>query len=308
MKPLNFLLGLFLILLGTAFFMNSIGYRSWTLMRLSPVIGPLLLILLGIGLLWKGRIPSGVAFALVLLFVGATIAVYLLNPKFSPVPEVKTHLLADLSDYPVLSAGKLELKYGAGKLVLGSTSEYWAEGRFRGFSAVSRVTETNQKLQLDIEPEEHGSRRLNVEHQRSVWELNLSSQLPWEIDIKTGAVKGDLNLAGIPLHRLNLNFGAGEMEIRLGGNGQHTLVRINAGASDLRILVPETSGLRVKLTGAMTKTNLEDSGLFAANNRYVSENYEMADERIDLELKIAVSNLEIKRIPVPANGLSESEI
>ena len=39
MKPVNFLLGLFLLLLGTVFFMNSLGYRSWIMLRLLPLIG-----------------------------------------------------------------------------------------------------------------------------------------------------------------------------------------------------------------------------------------------------------------------------
>ncbi|NLW55633.1 MAG: hypothetical protein GX050_03240 [Firmicutes bacterium] len=302
MKPINFLLGLFLLLLGTVFFMNSIGYCSWALLRLSPLIGPFLLILLGIGLLWKERIPKGIAFGLVLLFVGVTVAFYLINPQFSPVQKAETHLLVNFDAYPELSAGKLKLKYGAGELTLGATSEHWVEGRFRGLPAVPNFTEKNRKLHLNIRPKIHIGRRSRAGQQRSVWKLNLSPQLPWEIELQTGAIKGNLNLTGIPLHQLNLKIGASAMEIRLGGNGQYSLVRIDTGASDLRIFVPVSVGLRVKLDGALTKTNLEASGLFFSNHRFVSENYESAAERIDLELNLAVSRLEIIRIPVPVHG------
>lgn len=214
----------------------------------------------------------------------------------------------DVATYPELSAGKLKLKYGAGELKLGATTEHWAEGRFSGLPAVSSVTEKNRKLQLDLRPEVHAWTHWRTKQQRPVWELKLSSQLPWEIGLKTGAVKGDLNLTGIPLRQLNLKFGAGAITLKLGGNGQQTLVKIKAGASSLRIYAPTDTGLRVKLDGAVSKTNVVESGLFLVNKRYVSDNYETAAERIDLELEIAASRLEIIRIPVPVNGTDGSAI
>ncbi len=305
MKPVNFLLGLFLLLLGTVFFMNSLGYRSWIMLRLLPLIGPIFLILLGLGLLWRGTIPRGIAVLLILLFVGTTVALFLVDPRFSPVQKAETHLQIDFATYPELSAGKLNLKYGAGELTFGTTTEYWAEARFRGLPAVTGVAEKNRKLHLDLKPEVDTGWPWRTVRPRPVWEVKLSPQLPWEIELKTGAVKGDLNLTGIPLRQLDLKLGAGAMTLKLGGNGQQALVKIKAGASSLRIVAPTNTGLSVKLDGAVNKTNMEAFGLILTNQRYVSDNYETATERIDLELAIAVSNLEIIRIPDPADTGSD---
>ena len=296
MKPVHLIIGLFFILLGTALFMSNLGYNPWHLARLLSVIFPLLLIFWGISLLWKGRIPNGAALALVIIFVGTTVAFFLVYPQ---THSVETDLLVEASSYPASSAGKLDLKFGAGKLVLGSTTKQWAEGQFSGVAAITRVRETNGKLTLEIEPEDHINKGFPGDRRRSVWKLNISPRLAWEININAGAVEGNLNLAQIPLHHLNLNFGASDLEIILGNNGRHGLVRINSGASNLKILIPETTGLRIRLDGALAKTNLGASGFFMVNNRFVSENYETANERIDLDLKIGVSNLEVKRIPVP---------
>ncbi|HBL36054.1 MAG TPA: hypothetical protein DDZ55_04505 [Firmicutes bacterium] len=306
MKPIHFLIGLFFILFGTALFMSNLGYKPWHLARLLSVIGPILLILLGISLLWRGRIPSGVALALVVLFVGVTVAFFL---GYLQTCSVETDFLVEASTYPSLSAGKLELKFESGKLMLGPTTKQWAEGQFNGVAAITKVRKTNGKLALEIEPEDHINKRFYGDRQRSVWNLNISPRLAWEIYINAGAVEGNLNLAQIPLHHLDMNFGAGELEIKLGGNGRHAVVGIYSGASNLKILIPETTGLRIRLDGAMAKTNLGASGLFMVNNRFVSDNYETANERIDLDLNIGVSNLEIKRIPTfPTNKTAEQEI
>ncbi|HBG17682.1 MAG TPA: hypothetical protein DDW93_12950 [Firmicutes bacterium] len=294
MKPTNLIAGLFLILLGAIFFMNNLGYDSWYLLRLLPIIGPILLILFGLSLLWKGKISRGVAFAIVLLVVGTVI---LLFPK-TALETVEESFLVSFSDYPALSAGALELNFGAGRLAIGSTTESWAEGRFLEIPALSSITETDQKLKLKIRAKNDKFKYNRFNHQQPVWELNLSPQLAWEVFIHTGAIKGDLDLRGVPLHRLDLNCGAGEIGIRLGNNSTHTIVKVSAGASSLKISIPESTGIRVHLDGALTKTNFEEIGLFLHNKRYVSANYETATERIDLELNIAVSNFELKRIPV----------
>lgn len=298
MKPGRFIAGLLLILLGTAFFMASLGYGSWRLIRLLPVIGPVLLIILGFSLLWKGNIPRGIAFTVVILATGAVIALFLINPEPASWHVGESKLLVSPSDYPELTAGELDLDFGAGKLSIESTIGNWAEGRFRGFPAVSTVTESGKKLKLKISPKDEELKNFWFNRGKNAWKLNLSPQLYWEVLIKSGAVKGELNLMGIPLRRLDLNLGAGDMEIRLGGNGGDTKVKVEAGVSSLKIFIPESTGLKVSLDGALTKTNLEELGLLPVNKRYVSENYETAGERVDLELDIAVSKLEIKRIPV----------
>jgi hypothetical protein len=86
------------------------------------------------------------------------------------------------------------------------------------------------------------------------------------------------------------------MAIKLGGNGKHAIVKVKAGASNLEILIPETTGIKVSLDGALTKTNLEELGFIPINKRYVSTNYETAEERIDLDLNISASNFQLKRI------------
>jgi hypothetical protein len=306
MKPVHFLIGLFFIVFGTVLFMSNLGYKPWQLARLFSAIGPLLLILVGISLLWRGRIPRGISLALIVLFVGVTVVFFLGYPLTS---SVETDLLIEALTYPSPSAGKLDLKFSAGKLVLGSTNKQWAEGQFSGVAAITKVRETNRKLALEIEPKDRINPRFPGDRQQSVWKLNISPQLTWEININAGAVEGNLNLGQIPFHHLNLNCGASDLEIRLGGNGRHGMVRINSGASTLRFLIPETTGVRIRLDGAMAKTNLGASGLFKVNNRFVSDNYETAHERIDLNLHIGVSNLEIERIPMlPTNNTTRQEI
>ncbi len=296
MKPTNFIGGLFLILLGTILFINNLGYGAWHLIRLLPFIGPILLILLGFSLLWKGKIPRGIAFIIIILLIGTVI---LLFSKTS-FEKVEEHFLINTSDYPALSAGTLDLNFGAGKLIIGTTSENWAEGYFQEIPAIISTADSDNNLKLKIKPEDNKFNHSKYTHQKPVWKINLSPRIAWKLLINIGAVKGELNLQNISFSQLDLNFGAGDMEIRLGGNGKHTNVKIKAGASNIEILIPETTGVKVTLDGALTKTNLGELGFLPFDKRYVSTNYETAEERIDLDLDIAVSNFQLKRIQLEA--------
>ncbi len=292
MKPTNFIGGLFLILLGTILLMNNLGYGSWHLIRLLPVIGPLLLILLGVSFLWKGKIPRGIAFAITILVIGGII-LFFLKTTFEKTNE---HFQVSSSDYLALSTGALDLNFGAGKLAIGAANENWAEGHLQGIPAIISIADLDKNLKLKIRPENNRIKYFRFTRQEPVWEINLSPRISWKLLIHTGAVKGDINLKDIPLYRLDLNFGASDMAIKLGGNGKHAIVKVKAGASNLEILIPETTGIKVSLDGALTKTNLEELGFIPINKRYVSTNYETAEERIDLDLNISASNFQLKRI------------
>lgn len=314
MRTGQFFISLFLILVGVIFLLTNLGYGSWRLFYLLPYIWPTLLIILGLGLLWKGRIPFRFALLITAILIGSVIAIFLNAPQNNGLPE-EGEFSIRRSDYPQLSAGELAVSFGAGQLYLSSGGGAWFTGRFTGFAPAEKVTVSNDRLQLRLDPKESmdgwwfrtlrfrrwrrdtdKSSGWRMDAKENRWDLEISPLLPWRIEIQTGAVQGRFDLAGVPLTRFDLKVGAGDLEIRMGNNGPHSKLRIDAGLSRLRFLLPKNTGLRIDPHGALAETNLEKMGFLVNNQSYFSPNYQTATEKIDLDLNLALGQFELEWI------------
>lgn len=69
--------------------------------------------------------------------------------------------------------------------------------------------------------------------------LTLNKDIVWEMDFDMGAVNGDLNLEDIIVDYIDLEVGAGNLELILGGKNDFTIMDIEAGASKVVLNFPE---------------------------------------------------------------------
>ena len=86
MRISTFLIGLGLILVGLTLFLTELGYTSWKTFGQIAEYWPVLLILIGIKLIWKERMPRWVDFGIVILLVGALILISLFyTPQYRSI-------------------------------------------------------------------------------------------------------------------------------------------------------------------------------------------------------------------------------
>ncbi len=300
MRTGTFLFALFLILAGTILFLTNLGFFSfhfgWQLTRLWP----LALIIIGLGLFWGGKIPRPLAVTLALVLVVGIVALAFVFP--GPVPRLGTGVRSDLvvtrELYPDLREGSLSLRFGGGMLFLDTRTRHWFAGDFEGFSlAVPSYGIQQEKLSVVLRQGQNivvwpGPGRANA------WRISLSPELRWDLEMDSGAVDGELDLQGLPLGKVKLKMGAGNMTLRLGHNGDRVKVKVEAGASNLRIQVPEDTGLSLSVSGALAGNNLKELGWPQVDGRYRSPAYETLPDRIDLELEMAVGNFTVEVLPV----------
>ncbi|MEN6461704.1 MAG: hypothetical protein ABFC94_10085, partial [Syntrophomonas sp.] len=120
----------------------------------------------------------------------------------------------------------------------------------------------------------------------------------WILNINTGAVDGNIDLTGIPLQELDCNVGAGNMNFTLGNNGTRSKVKIEAGASNITLQIPDDIGVSIELDGALSSNNLARLGWNRINdNYYTSPNYSQAAAKIDCDIELSAGNLEVKSVP-----------
>lgn len=300
MRFSTFLGALLLVLAGTVLFLFNLGYISGISIIYLLRWWPVLLIVAGLFLLWKGKIPRLLGLGITIVLAGVTVLYFLLQQPSLPEFSINEHLQIDRKEYPDLSSAGLKVSFSGGELIFSNNTAtpHWLEADFIGFAAITSKKVEKKHLQVEVSQEETARTLIKQDrrpHGDLIWAINLNPELSWALSIETGAVKSRLHLENMRLDAVNLAAGAGDIEIVFGNNSTHTPVKIEAGASNIKVRVPEDAGIQVRLRGALTHTNLPELGWLFSDKKYRSANYEEAGNRYDLDLNLAVGRFKLER-------------
>lgn len=286
--------GLVLILTGTIFFLINLGYGSFMSIYEIAKFWPILLIIFGLGFLAQGRIPRWIAFFIIILSVGA-VGAYMLEgePPNNNETITKSTLNIDRQQYPQIQEGDLNIHYGGGQLFINpGAKDLFLKADFSNEQVEHDIDATAHNLRIDLSQTQYtiSPQTGNLNQ----WKLEISPALSWKLNISTGAIDGRINLNGIPLRELKCNLGAGNVVFVLGNNGAQSDLKIDAGASNVKLLIAEGSGVRIKLDGELNSNNLDKLGWNKSGSYYISPNYQQAASKIDCDIDLSVGNLEVK--------------
>lgn len=296
MRAGNLLLALFLIVAGMVIFLSNLGYASPDFVRQLFSFWPLILIIVGISLFWGGIIPRFIAAVLVIVFAVGVLALVFFIPGPGPQAGVQADLRVEQEHYPGLETGRLSLHFGGGRLFVDGQTDHWFDGNFRGSSQTTpSFNVEQQRLAMNIR-----ERRVSLPGRNiiNIWHIHLSPDLNWDLVVESGAVDGVMDLSGIPLNDFSLKVGAGNMTVRLGDNGVNGKMLVEAGAANMKILVPEDTGLDIRMNGVLANTNLRQLGWPQVNGRYRSPLYDRATSYVKLDIDVAVGNFTVEVLPV----------
>jgi len=285
--------GLLLVLIGVVFFLINLGYGSWADIYEIGRFWPVLLIIIGLSFFGRGKIPRWIAWLILILSVGV-VAAFLLQTE--PLPQnhetiTKSALTVSRQQYPQVKDADLNINFGGGKLTLSPTAQEIFKADFNSTQVVRDIQSSGQNLQIDLNQRQSSwtSKKDNLNQ----WQLQLSPDLSWKLDIDTGAVDGNIDLSGVPIRELDCNLGAGNMLFILGNNGSSSKLTIDAGASNIKLRFAADTGVRIKLDGELNANNLDDLGWTKSDNYYISPNYEQARTKIDCDINLSVGNLDV---------------
>lgn len=128
-----------------------------------------------------------------------------------------------------------------------------------------------------------------VEH---AWDIKLAPEVPIALDVRLGAGAGTLSLGGLDLTALAIETGAGSTTVDLDGNWEHDLrATIEAGAGNLRVVVPDDPGVIVRAsvdTGEITV-----DGLVEQHGAWVNAAYGRSPVTIEIVVRGGVGNVDI---------------
>jgi hypothetical protein len=161
----------------------------------------------------------------------------------------------------------VQIRYGAGELRVEPAESpmlYTMEMRYdeRHFSPITAYDANRRTLRLGTEGREQRRGRMNVrEGGRAT--IALTREVPIDLDLQFGAGEASIDLGGIALRRVALSTGASETRVRFSSQNPITAdqVRIEAGAASVEISgLANTRAERINFQGGVGSTTLDFSG------------------------------------------------
>lgn len=285
--------GLLVIGVGLLFLINNFTGLAFNIGALFRFFWPLILIAIGLRLLIKNTTT------LIATLVGVIIvtAIILATPGLLPTGSSK-HSEQQANELVAgSSALRFKLDFGASNLNItdleDSTQAYSAIFRNSGTleETVKRDAAT-LAVTLQAESDHFDWQELWQQNRDREAQVAINSSLPVEFELDGGASKNNLDFSNILLQRLKLDIGAAETVLKLGARTDLDAT-IDAGASKLTLLLPQSAGVEIIADNSFGSGNFQAAGFNQTGNVYRSGDFNVQPHRITIRLDAGASSTNV---------------
>lgn len=307
MKFRNIFWGVVLIFVGVLFILQNLHviHFDWlNLWRLWPVV----LVLWGVSILPAN---SWIKLILTLLILGASI--FFMIDQTTPWDEFDYHSniewwddwdtddktpIDQYFDIPfedTVSFASLNMDAAAGAFVVDQTTDNLMQFDKRGaMTNYSYIVKTlDDKTEVIIEPEEDKI-TINRKKNKNSVNLSLNTYPVWSINMDVGASSMNFDLTPYKVKELDIDGGAASFKFKLGDAYEETNVKIDAGASSIKLMIPESSGCDLRISTVLSGRDINGFEKIE-HGHYQTENFETATKKIFINVDAAVSSYTITR-------------
>lgn len=295
----NIIVGLIFVLLGSFWLLNNLNIIQFEFKYLLTAFSrlwPLILVVIGLTIIVKNKVINSLLWLLffVILFVYG----YYLQEK-APTPH--SYQIGEMESYTIpakgnISAGKLELDLGAIEFNIKSGTPDFAtiNSSLTGLEIEDTVESNLQHLY--ISHENFTQKFFSDPKFDYSLDLALNEELPWSLDIDSGAVNGIVDLKNIKLNNLDIDLGAGNMEIYLGNKSTSGTIDIDSGVSKIELNIPKEAGILLEFDGALNSTNISELDFIKqSDDKYITENYSNADSKYHINVDMGLGEFKINK-------------
>ena len=193
---------------------------------------------------------------------------------------------------------RVNIHHGAGRLNIasGAPAGQLANGRFGG-GLDYRADRAGALLEVRMRIPEQGSRWANPWSWSSGgfdWNMGLSSEMPLELEMETGAGTIEADLSGLRVAELHLKTGASSSKLVLPANAGYTKVEVEGGAASVSLRVPPGVAARIISQGGASSTNVDLNRFPRTANGYQSADYETATNKVDIQSRMGAGSVEVR--------------
>jgi len=148
--------------------------------------------------------------------------------------------------------------------------------------------------EINFEMKSNHSIKLGKTNYKNAVELSLNSNPEWDLNFDVGAASLDLDLTQYKVSKLDVDMGAAALNVKFGDLADVSRFKIDAGASDIDILVPQNVGCEIKSDAALSSRNYEGFTKIK-KDLYRTENFENAAKKIFIDIDCGVSSINVKK-------------
>jgi hypothetical protein len=256
-----------IVLLGLVLLVDQVlpGFNAW------GVFWPLVLILLGVWFLF-GRNLVG-------------------RPGSLEVEQVNLPL-DDIRE------ARIRLHHGAGRLEVngGGAPGVLLSGSFSG-GVEQNLSRDGASARLDLRARADtfavGWPFIYMQEGLS-WNMALSSEIPLQLELETGASESRLNLQDLRLTDISLKTGASSSTLTLPANAGQTRVNVQSGAASVDLYVPQGVAARIRVQSGLAGIHIDQKRFPATAGGYESPDFAGAANRVDIFVETGVGSVSVQ--------------
>jgi hypothetical protein len=184
-------------------------------------------------------------------------------------------------DFPT---GRLDVSAGSGKLL---DADFRYDRRSERPNVSYSVSDGSGHLTVS-----GGHARMHWGPAANDWNLKLSREAALDINVNVGAGESYLRLGGLDVERLKVNMGAGRLDLDLAGPRNANLDgTIEGGVGSAMIRLPKDVGVRVDATGGIGSVNA--NGLHRQGSRYQNDAYGKTPTNIEMTVHGGIGQIDL---------------
>ena len=297
---------LLLIALGLVFLLQNLGFISGVSWFAVASLWPLLLVLIGLDIAFARRWPLTTLAAEVLV-IAAGLALVAYSPGLSPgifvFGDGDGEGMTDVT-VPRGSATSLALTVNAG-----ATRSYQLSGGAQDLvdahsaNPELRARTSSRSGTIDVRLDQVSRGGFPRPASGAAIEVHVAGDVPTSLTINAGAGEFDIDLSDIRVTDGRVNVGASSMRFVLPKPTGNVDIRMNGGASNIVIVVPDGVEARIATTGGFLSLHSENTrlgtagvvgGCVACGNSVETSGYGSAHDRVTLTISAGVTNIVVR--------------
>jgi hypothetical protein len=289
--------GVFFLTTGVVLLLERMG--GWEVTwSLTWKLWPVVIILLGIAMIFRSpmikTVFAGVAGIVLALTTASMFSLSWVGDGGSFERAGKEQTFRE-EFTPTSARAEFTLDSGAGVFTVEDTTSALITARTRSSIGEYALEHTSaadrERVRLHLPGSSHGVRLRNIENRV---EVQLNPKPVWDMNMNVGAARLDMDLTPFAVETISLDAGAASISMTLGDRASETHMSIDAGASSIRIHVPESVGCQARIQAPLTSKRFpgfekKEKGV------YETENFSSAKKKIYIEIDAGVSSIRVER-------------
>lgn len=297
--------GLTLVTIGVIWLLFKFNILSFSIIDAIIDLWPLLLVVAGVNLIFNNK--SIITFITWVLFLGILIWYGQFgNVSLSGMPErisgeetvSRDHswesyesAKGEIELDDDIEKGNLKFDLGFGSVYISASSDDDLEYEIP--EKITKVYSRTTKKTANVEFEQIEKLFFNWgDNQPMDYDIELPEDVEWDIDINTGAIDAVIDLKDLDVRNLDIDCGAGDIDITYSEDAPLVYTDIDCGATEVSLNVPQEAGVEISMDGLVSENNFLSNGLVkVSDDIYRSEDFEKSDIKLFIEIDTGVGDI-----------------